>query len=92
MKTLCLLVVTVLVTIATQSHAFNCIEAAEMNLRSDDKILDILKTQAGPVSIECLASLLRGNHFTSVNFAIDTLDAAQIDEALDAVKKASLIV
>jgi len=57
-----------------------------MNLRSDEKILDILKTQAGPVSIECLASLLRGNHFASVNFAIDTLDTDKIDEALDAVK------
>ena len=57
-----------------------------MNLRSDEKILDILKTQAGPVQIECLASLLRGNHFASVNFAIDTLDTDKIDEALDAVK------
>jgi len=51
-----------------------------------------LKAQAGPVSIDCLASLLRGNHFASVNFAIDTLDTAQIDEALDAVRQATLHV
>ena len=72
--------------------AFDCIEASEKTMRNDDKLLEAIKGLDEAVSVECLASLMRGNHFNSVNFVIDTLEPAQLDEALAAIKEASSTV
>ena len=73
--------------------SFNCVEAAESTMRNDDKILAELKTINDPVSIECLGSLIRGNHFKSANFVIDTFEtnseSEKIDQAIEATKAAS---
>ena len=71
-------------------HGFDCIEAAESTIRNDDQILELLKQQQDPsVSIECLGSLIRGNHFKSVNYVIDTLEPEKVDEAIGAAREAS---
>ena len=84
-----LLCVLALVTLPTLSLAFNCEEAAERNMRDDDKILQLLKEQTETASMECLGSLVRGNHFKSVNYIIDTLDAETVDQAIETARDAS---
>ena len=64
-------------------------------MRDDDKILGELKNivDSQEISIECLASLIRGNHFQSANFLIDTFvkgeKVEQLDQAIQATKEAS---
>ena len=66
-------------------------------MRDDLKILEQLKTlEEKQVSLDCLSALVRGNHFKSVNFVIDTFEtnseSANLDMAIEATKAASMHV
>ena len=62
-------------------------------MRDDSKILEQLKTlEEKQVSLDCLSALVRGNHFKSVNYVIDTFDGEKLDEAIEATKEASRLV
>ena len=73
-------------------NAFDCVDAAVNSMRSDEKLLEQLQKMDKPTSIECLGALIRGNHFKSANFVIDTLDGELVDEALVATKEATQLV
>ena len=74
---------------ATVARGFDCVDAAENTMRNDDKILEALQGLTEPLSVDCLGSLVRGNHFKSANYVIDTLDSNLVDEAIVAAKEAS---
>ena len=58
-------------------------------MRDDGTLLDKIKAIGEPVSIDCLGSLVAGNHFKSTNHALDTLDSESIEDAIVAIKTAS---
>ena len=90
LKVLSLLVLCItLVTVSVAEEAFDCVRAAEHDMRNDETILDNLKRKEGPVAVDCLASLLRGNHFKSAEYAIDTLAPESIEEAIEATRLAT---
>lgn len=61
-------------------------------MRNDDTLLSKLQEEGKPIEIGCLSSLLKGNHFKSANFAVDTIDESQIDAAINAAREASSYV
>jgi len=53
---------------------FDCTELAEVSMRNDDKLLEVLQQRGDKtITTQCIGSLVRGNHFKSAIFAIDTL-------------------
>lgn len=84
-----ILLVLSMVLVVLPAHAFECVDAAVNSMRSDDKLLEKLSSLEEPASIDCLGGLIRGNHFKSVHFVIDTLDVELLDEAIEAARNAS---
>ena len=92
------LLLPILATLCHFSAAqFNCTDLAEVSMRDDEQLLGVLQKQTdetkAAIETACLGSLIKGNHFKSAIFAIDTLKKGdEIDSAINQIKNSSLVV